>query len=250
MRWLVVLFLCCVSGAIAAQNVVDSKGKKQGAWSKTYPGTKVYQYKGQFKDDKPVGTFTYFYPNTKVKAIIKHSETSNRSEAFFYHDNGKLMSYGIYRDMKKDSLWLNFGPSGRISNSENYKSDLLDGKKTIYYVPEDPTDKTQVVSTVMNYKQGKLDGEYIEYFNNGTIKAKGSYVNDKKDGIWVRYHVTGKKMVEERYRNGLKYGWSYAFNEGGKEIGKQFFWEGKAYSGKALDIKLAELKRKGIDPNQ
>ena len=35
------------------QNQIDSKGRKQGPWSKTYPKSKVYEYKGQFKDNKP-----------------------------------------------------------------------------------------------------------------------------------------------------------------------------------------------------
>jgi len=125
MKRVIVLLLTFYSASLFAQNVTDAKGKKQGIWSKTYPGTKVYQYKGQFKDDKPVGTFTYFYPTTKVKAIIKHDAGSNRSVAYFYHENTKLMSAGIYRDMKKDSVWLNFGPSGKLSSSETFKNDWL-----------------------------------------------------------------------------------------------------------------------------
>lgn len=244
-----VLFVL-ISSLALAQNVTDSKGLKQGPWSKLYPGTKVYQYKGQFKDDKPVGTFTYFYETTKVKAIVKHGEGTNRSEAFFYHENGKLMSYGIYRDLKKDSIWLNFGPSGRLSNSESYKNDVLNGKKTVYYIPEDPNDKSQIVSTVMNYSNGKLNGDYTEYFNGGGVKVKGKYEMDRKIGVWERYHVTGKKMMLERYKNGLRHGWCYGYDESGKELGKQYYYEGRQLKGKELDAKLAELKRKGIDPNQ
>ena len=250
MKGSVFLFIFFLTIFSFGQNLTDSKGRKQGAWSKVYPGTKVYQYKGQFKDDKPVGTFTYYYESTKVKAIVKHGETTDRSEAFYYHENGKLMSYGIFRSQKKDSIWLNFGPSGRLSNSETYQKDLLNGKKTVYYVPEDPNDKTQVVSAVMYYTDGKLNGDYAEYFPNGAVKEKGKYDMDRKVGIWERYHVTGKKMVQERYKLGLRNGWCYAYNEGGTEIGKKFYWEGVAYTGKGLEAKLKELKRKGIDPNQ
>ena len=35
-----------------------------------------------------------------------------------------------------------------------------------------------------NYKNGKLDGEWIEYDQPLTIKSKGQYVNDKKVGVW------------------------------------------------------------------
>lgn len=250
MKLISLLFLCVISLTSWSQNLKDSKGMKQGAWSKTYPNSRVYQYKGQFKNDKPIGTFSYYYPSSKVKAIIKHSETTNRAEAFYYHETGILLSYGIYRDMKKDSIWLNFGPSGRLSNSETYKNDKLNGKKTIYYVPEIISDKSQIVSAVCYYTDDKLNGEWLEYFNDGMLKVKGAYSMDIKIGVWIRYHTSGKKMTEEKYKNGNRHGWCYAFDSGGKQVGKEYYFEGKSLKGKALDAKLAELKQKGIDPNE
>lgn len=250
MKFFVLLLTILISSVCFCQNVKDSKGKKQGNWSKVYPGSKVYEYKGQFKDDKPVGTFTYYYLSSKVKAIIKHGDGTNRSEAFFYHENGVLMSHGIYRDMKKDSVWLNFGPSGRISNTETFKNGLLNGKNVIYYVPEDPSDKSQKVSAVNIYLDGKLNGECIQYFENGTIKEKGSYVLDKKVGIWERYHPSGKKMMQERYKNGVRHGFCYAYDESGKELGKVYYFNGKKLEGKELEAKLNYFKQKGIDPNE
>ena len=85
-------------------NQVDAKGKKQGPWEKTYPDSKVYMYKGQFKNDRPVDKFVYFYPSSKVKAVINHDVTTGRSEAYYYHENQALMSFGIYRNLKKDSI--------------------------------------------------------------------------------------------------------------------------------------------------
>ena len=64
--------------SIGQLNQVDAKGKKQGEWGKLYEGSRVFEYKGQFVNDKPVGKFTYYYPSSKVKAIIKHDENSTR----------------------------------------------------------------------------------------------------------------------------------------------------------------------------
>ena len=41
-------------------NKTDANGKKQGDWKKYYENGFV-RYQGQFKDDKPVGTFNYYY---------------------------------------------------------------------------------------------------------------------------------------------------------------------------------------------
>jgi antitoxin component YwqK of YwqJK toxin-antitoxin module len=245
------LYIICFSwvGFALSQNITDSKGKKQGEWYKLHPNSKVYVYKGQFKDDKPVGTFTYYYPSSKVKAIVKHNDKSNRSEAFFYHETGKLMSYGFYKNAKKDSVWMNFGPSGKISNTETYKNDSLDGKKTIFYVPEITTDQSKIVSAVHYFSNGKPHGEWIEYFNDKTIKSKGTYTDGKKTGVWESYHTTGAKMTMERYKSGVLHGWCYAFDATGKQIGKVYYYQGKRLQGKVLEARLANLKKLGIDPN-
>jgi len=237
-----------LTGFLRAQNVTDANGRKQGAWAKVYPGTKVYQYKGQFKDDKPVGTFTYYYQSSKLKAIVKHIEGTNRSEAIYYHENGLVMSKGIYKDLKKDSIWMNFGPSGRLSNKETYKNDLLEGKKIVFYVPEDIEDKSQRVMSVSYYKEGKMDGEYVEYFEAGSPKVKGAYVMDRKSGLWVTYDVGGFKMTEETYRNGLKHGWCMAFDESGKVVGKQYYLDGRHIQGKELETRINQIKYNSSKP--
>jgi antitoxin component YwqK of YwqJK toxin-antitoxin module len=245
MKNLLFFLLIAVQGI--SQNVIDANGKKQGQWSKLYPGTKVYQYKGQFKDDKPVGTFMYYYQSSKLKAIVKHIEGSNRSEAQFYHDNGVIMSRGIYLDLKKDSVWSNFGPTGRLSNKETYKADVLHGKKTIFFVLEDPNDKSQIVSSISNYKEGLLEGEFVEYFDGGSMKEKGNYLNGKKSGFWMKYSITGSIMIEECFKEGLRNGWTKSFDESGKEVGKQYYLQGRVIKGKELEVRLNQIKKQASE---
>lgn len=249
MRALLLILLVFSSAVFAQVNQVDSKGRKQGPWEKVYKGTVVYQYRGQFKDDKPVGKFTYFYKSSKVKAVVNHG-TDGRSEAFFYHENGVLMSYGIYRDMKKDSIWTNFGPSGKLSNKETYKNDILDGPKVVFFVPEDPADKSQRISAMMYYKQGELHGEYTEYFIDGTVMRKGQYESGKKVGVWDEFHPNGKKSHLYRYKNGLKHGWTFSYDENGKELFRVYYYYGRKLEGEELQEKMRQMKELGINPNE
>lgn len=244
-----VLFLMITLGSFSQMNQVDAKGKKQGEWGKTYPRSIVYQYRGQFKDDKPVGTFTYFYPNKKVKAVVKHDANSNRSVANMYHDNGEIMSIGIYINGKKDSVWMNFGPSGRLSNTETYKADSLHGKKVVYYVPEDVYDKRRIVLGEYNYVNGTMDGPIKEYFDNGVIKQTGAYVNGRRQGEWITYQPGGQKLMLSRYKNGIKHGWFLAYDDSGKEINRMYFYNGEEYKGERLKLLMSNLKAKGVNPN-
>ena len=89
--------------SIAQVNQVDSQGRKQGKWEKVHPGTRVFIYRGEFKDDKPVGKFVYYYKSSKTKAVINHNALKKgRSVAYFYHEStGKAISIGIYNNLKK-----------------------------------------------------------------------------------------------------------------------------------------------------
>lgn len=230
-------------------NQVDAKGKKQGDWEKTYPNSRAYEYKGQFKDDKPIGTFYYFYPSTKKKAIISHDEKTGRSVAFMYHENGTDMAYGIYKNQKKDSVWIYYGPSGKISFKETYKNGKLNGAKTIYYVPEVVTDKSIKVAKIENYVDDVMHGDQTEYFEDGTIKSTCRYEKGVKVGKLTTNHINGKPMMVENYKNGNLHGFCFGYDETGKLLGKRYFKNGTELTGKELDKWLKHCKEKKIDPN-
>ena len=250
MKRYLTLVICLLSLSLFAQvNQTDSKGRKQGKWEKVHPGTRVYMYRGEFKDDKPVGTFVYFYKSGKSKAVIEHSETS-RSAGYFYHETGGVMSYGIYTNLKKDSIWVSWDKLGRLSSRESFKNDSLHGMKVVYYLPSEQGDKSQRPMTVYNYNNGQLHGDFKEYFESGKVKVTGSYENNKKVGVWESYHVDGGKMTLERYKNGVRHGWCIGYDKKGKEEGRKYFYYGRLLEGKELKKKMSEMKRLGINPNE
>jgi hypothetical protein len=93
----------------------------------------------------------------------------------------------------------------------------------IYYVPEVKTDKTLAVAKTMMYVNDTLEGDAIEYFENGKIKSKTKYVKGLKEGVAVINHPAGNPMMKENYVHGAKQGYQYAYDISGKEIGKVFY---------------------------
>jgi antitoxin component YwqK of YwqJK toxin-antitoxin module len=236
-------------GLFAQNNQVDSKGRKQGEWVKFYDNSSAVRYQGQFKNDKPVGKFVYYYPSKTVRTIMIHDEGSNRTEAYYYHENNELIAYGIYRDQKKDSIWTHFLPTGHYSYEETYKNGELNGLRITYYGPEVTDTKTKIILRKANYLNGRLHGEYVEYFADGILKAKGQYVNGVPDGVIIKNHPNGKPMIKERWKNRTKHGWWTTYDEGGTEVGRRYYKNGVHLEGKGLDEYLEELKAKGINPN-
>jgi len=42
-----------------------------------------------------------------------------------------------------------------------------------------------------SYKNGKKDGPWVSYWDNGQLDSKGTYKDGKKDGPWVSYLKDG-----------------------------------------------------------
>ncbi len=249
MNKLFFLTLLLTTSIIHSQNITDVKGLKQGVWQKTDPKSKALIYKGQFKDGKPIGTFTYYYPSKKIQAIIIHSSTTPRSSATFYHETGTVLSKGIYQNMKKDSIWVSFTPSGTITMSESFKDDKFDGPRIVYYPPALSDNKTLVMASYINYSKGMINGAKIEYFETGVLKTKANYVNNKKSGLCEIYYPSGKVMNQERYKDGVLHGWSFVKEENGVEINRQYYFHGELLEGKKLEAILKQYKDKGLNPN-
>ena len=55
-----------------------------------------------------------------------------------------------------------------------------------------------------SYKNGKKDGEWVEYSRPNEIKAKGNYDNDKKAGIWLTSKEKGEVFVRFDYDSNKK----------------------------------------------
>ena len=64
-------------------------------------------------------------------------------------------------------------------------------------------------------KNGKSEGSWIAYWENGQLWYKGDYKNGKQEGSWVHYHENGQLMSKGDYKNGKKEGsWDFYWSNG------------------------------------
>ena len=54
-----------------------------------------------------------------------------------------------------------------------------------------------------SYKDGKKDGLWTDYYENGQKSSELTYKNDKKDGKWTYWYEDGQKKWEGTYKNGF-----------------------------------------------
>ena len=65
-------------------------------------------------------------------------------------------------------------------------------------------------------KNGKRNGLWTVYHDNGQLHSKGKYKNGNKEGLWEVYHRNGKLQSKGEYKNGNEEGlWEWYFDNGG-----------------------------------
>ncbi|MCQ2195423.1 MAG: toxin-antitoxin system YwqK family antitoxin [Paludibacteraceae bacterium] len=201
----------------ATPNQTDKKGRKQGAWSKTYANGQL-MYEGQFKDDKPVGTFKRYFETGKLKLVQTYTKGEN-SNVSIYEDDGKTIAMeGAYIGKEKDGEWK-FYKEGKLAVSETYTKGSRNGLSKAYsekgaVIEETPyvNDKIEGVKRTfledgslyqeVEYKNGLEDGFYKLYEGNKEPVITGQHKNGKRDGEWKIYDEKGQVDEVLTYENG------------------------------------------------
>lgn len=220
MKKIIVLLFVVLVNSLYAQTV-DASGKKQGYWKKKDDKTGKLIYEGEFKDDKPIGTFTHYYPGDSAKRAVTYYKNGGKiAYAKLFHQlSGKLMAQGKYIDELKDSIWLFSDDGGVLLSKDNYNMGKKEGKCLVYLpdgaLAEEKNFKNGLENGVFKqfydgklvkgegkYVNGKMDGKATYYFPSGTIAATGVYKNGSKDGVWIYKDKDGKLKEKELFKNG------------------------------------------------
>lgn len=236
------LLVCLVSLGAFAQidtaniNKMDAQGRKQGPWKKYEKGKLVYE--GQFKDNVPYGTFTYYHTNGKLKSTTDFIQGVHKVKTVIYHENGHKASEGVFVDQVKDGVWNYYSSndilitvenyamgkrtgtwkvfsseSGNLLEEKNYLNGKLNGVHKTYYTDGE-------VSLEETYLDGKLNGHATAYYpKTHKISSTGDYLKGVRNGAWDFYDVAGKIRSTEEYQEAklLKtYVYLYQHNVGQK----------------------------------
>ncbi|MCE3229115.1 MAG: hypothetical protein K0S32_3666 [Bacteroidetes bacterium] len=215
----------------------DAAGNKQGYWKKKDDKTGKLIYEGEFKDNKPVGKFKYYYPNDSVQAIMSFRDGGNAAYAKLFHPTGKRMAEGKYIKEIKDSVWLFYDEAGILISKDKYVNGKKDGISYVY-LPDG------AVAEERNYKLDVQHGPFKQYFDGKKLKGQGNYVNGNLDGRTAYYFPNGIEVAAGFYKNGQKIGpWIYK-DEKGKIKEKEYYKNGKLASKKETDEFFSKNKPK------
>ena len=188
---------------------------------------------------------------------------SNLKSTYLYSDH-LLVACGQYQDNKTVGEWMVYDNQGR---PEGYGSFNEKGKRTGLWTWLN-TDGT--VYYTETYENGELNGPYISYYDNGTIRFKASYKDDqpfglidkfnkygllveslsykegKLDGPYVSYYNLGSKFKEYEgvYKEGNIEGVLTSYYDDGSKYSEVNYTNGKANGIKTFYFRNGDVKSK------
>jgi antitoxin component YwqK of YwqJK toxin-antitoxin module len=183
-----------------SEEMTYDKGYLDGELIRYYPDGTIRE-KSTLKQGKVNGTYTRYSSNNKVESEKSMKEGVEDGPERSYDETGKLVSETIYKDGK---------PEGKSFTHYNRgSSDAY--KRTAFY------------------KNGLLEGEYSEIYDNGAVKLKGKYINGKKDGVWESNKQDGSHRPTETFKNGEVIKRITYFTDGKVEMERNFDENGKQH---------------------
>ena len=135
---------------------------------------------------------------------------------------------------KTDRLWYykNVPLNGYIIEKSN------NGKDILYQLPViDGTEEGQAFGRyntgekllIRNYKKGKIEGVFTQWWPNGNERYLFNYKNDKMDGRQLVFYPDGQKHQESNYAEGNEEGIQRVWDETGQLISNYTIKNKKLY---------------------
>jgi antitoxin component YwqK of YwqJK toxin-antitoxin module len=213
-RLLIFLLAVTISLSGFAQDTVnrkDESGRKQGYWTKKdTAGNKIYE--GHFRNNIPSGTFTYYYPGGKIKAVSVFSNDGKTTKTITYFPGGKKNAEGTYLLEKREGLWQFYSEfDGALVSEEFYKEGKKEGVAKTFFPGKG-------VLELITWKNDIREGLWEQYFDDGALKLRCSYKNDLKEGPITVYFPTGQKFNTGQYQKGFSDGTWLTYDLDGKII--------------------------------
>jgi len=203
-----VISFVSVAQTDTAFNQTDATNLKQGWWKKSYPDGKL-MYKGFFRDNKPVGEMRRYYENGALKASMVYDDKSEYAKARLFYADGQVAATGVYFNSLKDSTWFYYSYYDHsLTTKEIYTKGKRNGPMLNYYNNGNLSEK-------LTWVNDKKEGQWEQYFPDNTLKLKASYKDGLLEGEFLVNYDSGKPYLRGGYKNGLREGkWNF-FNEDG-----------------------------------
>jgi len=143
-------------------------------------------------DQEKDGMYRSFYENGNKYEEANYSKGVLTGERKIYFQNGNIDIIEVYNQSGQlDGEYKAYHENGKLKVEKFYKNNLMEGVLKVYYPSGNIKEEVLLTNNTEN-------GPFTEYFENGKIQWKGTYLNgDNEFGLLEEFDSTGtliKKM--------------------------------------------------------
>jgi uncharacterized protein len=197
-------------------NRYDRNGLKQGRWKYFYEDG-LLREEGTFRNGKRDGFFKTYDRSGNLldlkkyvdgEEVIDAPEIARLEVVTEYYETGVISNITTFRNGIPEGVSREYNEQGEIEKAVIYAAGNIVGQG------------------IMD-EEGNKEGLWEEYYLDGSLRARGNYLNNKKTGEWVYYHENGeleqKGTYDEQGRPVGKWVWYY---DNGNLWREEFFING------------------------
>jgi antitoxin component YwqK of YwqJK toxin-antitoxin module len=161
--------------------------------------------------------------NYQIEQICYYINGKLNGELKKYYYDGTLECVEYYEEDCRHGECRYYNEDGLLDEVINYINDSMDGK---YYKYKEGILEIECEYYRDEYMGESLVGDYINYYSqsefNGQIKDICCYEDGKKNGEYIKYHENGKIKAKGNYENNYLVGYEYRYDIDGNLIEKVF----------------------------
>ncbi|RSK42829.1 toxin-antitoxin system YwqK family antitoxin [Hymenobacter perfusus] len=164
----------------------------------------IFYYLRTFQQPNPFAPARYYF-NPRKRKIFKANTELNAGTDKVLHgpykklQGGKVIETGYFAVGTRHLRWEKLNRDNTLLTKTHYEMGFPRDANVTYY---DAGQKQ--VKEVVPYYNGKLEGDYVRYNENGQLEWAGQFENGKRVGNWDRY------WGFRNSRNRLRYQYQYA----------------------------------------
>jgi antitoxin component YwqK of YwqJK toxin-antitoxin module/peroxiredoxin len=210
-------------------------GKQGGRWIYRYGPGGPKKAEGEYRNDKQIGPWTYWYENGSVEWQGTFDEQRINGPTLFGYDNGQRKAVGTFADGFEEDLWSFWTPEGALDQ----EGDLARGRPVLrwsYYHPDGS------VAAQGFRRDGERIGLWQFYSESGELsernfplpegvavvhqawedesvpRREGFLVGGRPEGRWVTWHPNGRRRLTGDFAQGRLSGLCLLWNDNGDRV--------------------------------
>ncbi len=189
------------------------QGVEEGAWQWFDENAQLIR-EGNYTNGLPHGGWVNYYPSGMVSDSAQYVEGRMHGSWMSYYENGGISQQGTYARDQPDGAWTYFFDNGNLQSQGKYEEGRMIGKWNFWLVNGQKSEEIEYVNKqtmrILNawdtkgkqmVKEG--NGTYTSYDTLRNVRQTGQVINGKKQGLWITYYDNGKKKEEGEFKNDL-----------------------------------------------